>query len=254
MNRCSRLVAVVTMGCGVAISQAQDLTITDVQFSPTPEIGKKFTAYVTVKNIGTSSSGSCYLDGLQNGYFRGTTKARGDVWALVPGLSKGTSKQVTLSGLDAGTDGKARTFGAFIDSQLNVMESNNEGNNTYKKSYTPIFVNLYTYPANMTVSPSVPTANRTATFTTKVTNTGTKDSAATTVKIWFDKGWWPWQSPDVTTSIGVIKAGQTVTAATTTRNVGGAGTKNWVVQVDPDNKVYEVNEGDNTTTKTYTVR
>ncbi|GAA1732589.1 discoidin domain-containing protein [Nonomuraea bangladeshensis] len=101
--------------------------------------------------------------------------------------------------------------------------------------------------ANLTSSPASPVETDAVTLSATVRNAGTAGSAATSVTFYAGT------AKVGTAAVGALAAGA---SATVSANIGArdAGTYQLSAKVDEDNKVTELNEANNTTTGTLTVR
>jgi hypothetical protein len=112
-----------------------DLIVTSIALTPAvPAVNGTFSAAITVKNQGTTVSGTSYLDVWVNQATAQTCGASGTTWADVGTIAAGASKTLTVTGLSAGAAG-TKTLRAFVDSWCETVESN-ETNNQLTKSYT----------------------------------------------------------------------------------------------------------------------
>ncbi len=157
--------------------QLPDLVVTDAKFRPDPELGKTFTAYVTVMNKGKALSKVCRLDVKANGTFSNLVGQVGDQYTSVPALPVGATITLPISGLIVSNvinfaTNTTRTFSAFVDSKGAVSELN-KSNNIYKTTYVPIGPDLI---VSRVVLPSAPRVGHQYMFQVYVKNIGTRMS------------------------------------------------------------------------------
>lgn len=118
-----------------AIGGTYDLVVTAIAVTPaSPAANGTFNAVVTVKNQGTASADGGFLDVWANKTTNATCGSDSDAWVDVGILAAGATKNLTATGLTAGTAGN-KTLRALVDSWCEIAETN-ELNNQFTKVYT----------------------------------------------------------------------------------------------------------------------
>ena len=121
-----------TVSYGVNPVQPPDFAITSISLSPSNlKPGDKFTAYVTVKNLGAQGDAG-WLDVWANKPATAACNESGDSYSAAGTLPAGQSKTVALANLTAVAGNN--TLRAFVDSGCQTTESN-EGNNQSTLNY-----------------------------------------------------------------------------------------------------------------------
>ncbi len=230
---------------GVAVNTPQiyaDLTITSLSSNASSyDAGDTITITATVKNQGLRNASGFYVSltssdlSTQSKYFSS--------------LSAGSSTTVTYT-YTAALFSSTRdvTVTATADSTGVVAESN-EGNNTRSTSFRVVSLPDLTV-TSLTGEKSLYEAGETVTVSVVVKNTGSTSSAATTVRL-------------TVPNIGTFSGNLAVLGADTSRTVTftfiaptalNAQSITVTVYVDPDNKVAESNESNNSRTATISVK
>jgi M6 family metalloprotease-like protein len=232
-----------------------DLVVQSITLNPsTPSAGGTFTASVVVKNQGRVSGSGGNLDVWVNQDTKQNCLSNGDKYASIGTLGAGASKTVTISGLSAGSAG-TKTFRAFADSDC-ATEEPNEADNQLTKTYTVAESSKPEFTVtSITLNPESPVAGSTFSASMTVNNKGLASGDAGRLTIWINQS--SSQScganGDKYTNVGTLAAGANKTITFTGLSAGTQGGKTFRAFADSQCNTAEVEEGNNQTTKTYTV-
>ena len=236
-------------------SVAPDFVVTGVTLNPvSPVANSTFNATVMVKNLGTAAGNGGQLTLWTNQSVTQNCDAIGDKSIAVGTLAAGESIALIVTDLPAGNASSAgnKTLHAFVDSACTLAESN-DTNNQYSQTYTTVVPDLVV--TNITLTPTLPTANTTFSATVTVKNQGTVEEDGRQLTVWANQP--NVQScnamGDKSLAIGPLAAGESKTMTVAGLSANGAGNKMLRVFIDSTCALAEFNESNNQNTQAYSV-
>ncbi|WP_295586538.1 CARDB domain-containing protein [uncultured Lamprocystis sp.] len=232
-----------------------DFAVTSIALTPSgPVANGTFSAAVTVKNQGSGSGDGGYLDLWANQPNGQVCGVDGDAFVSVGTLAAGASKTLTLSGLPASVAG-AKTLRAFVDSACLTAEPN-EADNQYIQTFAVVGRPIPDFVVTAIVlTPSGPRANSTFSAAVTVKNQGSGSADGGYLDLWVNQ---PAAQPcqangNAFASVGTLAAGASKTLTVSGLLAGAAGVKTLRAYVDSYCQTSEVSDGNNQTTRSYTV-
>ncbi len=239
---------------GFAAAPAPDFVVTGVTLNPLdPSANGTFSATVTVRNQGTVSGAPGTVQIWANQTSPQGCSAVGNRSASMTGLGAGAVRNVTVSGLPAGSAG-AKTLRVFVDSQCQTAEPD-ETNNQFIKAYTvrqsrPDFV-----VTRIVLTPASPRVGATFSAAVTVKNQGSMSGNGGYLDVWADQPTAPTCRADGDTfaSVGTLAAGASTTLTVDGLLGGTPGAKTLRAFVDSYCDTQETSENNNQKTAVYTV-
>ncbi|MCX7009834.1 MAG: hypothetical protein NTY53_21770, partial [Kiritimatiellaeota bacterium] len=234
--------------------QKPDFVVDSITTIPaSPALGGTFTAKVIIRNGGFVRGTACTVKVWANHPATAISNEVADASQIAGTLGIGETNVLYITGLTVPSVPGTFTLRAFVDGNDRTPESS-EGNNQTTLTYYPAMPDFVV--TALAISPTPLTNGNTFAATVTIKNQGTVSGNAGLLRIWLSHGATALTNEpgDAVQTAGTLAAGESkdiVFSGLTATNK--AGSYYLRAFVDANNATYEVNDGNNQNTLSYTV-